>query len=234
MEEWKRVDGFENYEVSTLGNVRRIEHDVVTRNRWGEYRLKIKEGVCRGSLNCDGYRLVSLRNGNKQKDCFVHVLVARAFIPNPENKPFVDHINTIRDDNRVENLRWVTAQENQNNPISLQNMSRAQKKLIKEHPERLKILNKTGFKFSEESIKKLSESHKGYVWSEESKRKLVQSNQGKFNSKKVAQYTADGQFIRVFSSITQAAKAIGRVPTAIINHLRGEAKLCNGFIFKRL
>ena len=46
----------------------------------------------------------------------VHKLVARAFIPNPENKPVIDHINGNRADNRIENLRWVTQKENVNNP----------------------------------------------------------------------------------------------------------------------
>ena len=48
----------------------------------------------------------------------VHRLVAEAFIPNIDNKPHIDHINTVRDDNRVENLRWVTHLENQRNPIT--------------------------------------------------------------------------------------------------------------------
>ena len=51
-----------------------------------------------------------------RKGCYVHRLVARAFIPNPENKPTVDHINGNRLDNRVVNLRWVTQRENVNNP----------------------------------------------------------------------------------------------------------------------
>lgn len=66
-----------------------------------------------------GYAHVTLCKNGAQKQWRVHRLVAMAFIPNPENKPFIDHINTVRNDNRVENLRWVTRIENRNNPISV-------------------------------------------------------------------------------------------------------------------
>lgn len=59
-----------------------------------------------------GYVRVKLNYGDRSKKVMMHRLVAMAFIPNPYNKPQVDHINRNRADNRVENLQWVTAQEN--------------------------------------------------------------------------------------------------------------------------
>ena len=59
-----------------------------------------------------GYPRVCVGHGKTE---YVHRLVAKNFIPNPDNLPYVDHINRVRDDNRVENLRWVTALENSNN-----------------------------------------------------------------------------------------------------------------------
>lgn len=60
-----------------------------------------------------GYPTLELSKNHKVKTFRIHRLVALTFIPNPENKPQVNHINGIRDDNRLENLEWVTAQENQ-------------------------------------------------------------------------------------------------------------------------
>ena len=66
----------------------------------------------------------------EHKDVRVHRLVAETFIPNLENKPCIDHINTIKTDNRVENLRWVTHQENMLNPLTYERVNNVKKKPI--------------------------------------------------------------------------------------------------------
>lgn len=75
-----------------------------------------------------GYYTFILCKDGKIRSLKAHRLVAEAFIPNEDNKPEIDHINTIRSDNRVENLRWATSKENSNNPLSLNNYSMGQKK----------------------------------------------------------------------------------------------------------
>lgn len=62
--------------------------------------------------NFRGYKIVEMWKNGKFERIRVHRLVAEAFIPNPENKPYVNHKNCVKSDNRVENLEWVTHQEN--------------------------------------------------------------------------------------------------------------------------
>lgn len=121
---WKDIVGYEGlYQISNLGNVRMIEH----------YTPYVKGTVMKVPARnlyigwSNGYRTVFLSKNKKRKLKKIHRLIAEAFIPNPENKPCIDHINTIRHDNRIENLRWATYKENGNNEITKTNLSNSQK-----------------------------------------------------------------------------------------------------------
>lgn len=65
-------------------------------------------------MSCDGYLMLKLSVSGRSKIFRINILVATVFIPNPDNKPCVDHRNAVRWDNRVENLRWSTVAENTN------------------------------------------------------------------------------------------------------------------------
>ena len=111
---WRPVKGFEGlYEVSSLARVRSLDRAVLGIN--GSTRI-IKGKILNQTVNAYGYYSVGLYRDGKGLNRRVHRIFAEAFIPNPENKPCIDHINRDTKDNRIENLRWCTQKENMNNP----------------------------------------------------------------------------------------------------------------------
>ena len=105
---WKDIRGYEGiYQVSNLGRVKSLEREVMRSNGRITY---LKECILKPRIR-KGYLVLNLSLKGKKKTFAVHRLVARAFIPNPENKPTVDHINENKLDNKLSNLRWATQEE---------------------------------------------------------------------------------------------------------------------------
>lgn len=117
---WRPVPDFEGmYAVSSCGRVRSLAREVIQRGPHKVTRYIVQSRVMRSCVTSTGYRMVSLSRAGKVKMFYVHRLVAMAFIPNPENKPQVNHIDGDRQNNLVENLEWVDARGNYLHAVSL-------------------------------------------------------------------------------------------------------------------
>lgn len=111
-EVWRDIKDYEGlYQISSLGRVRSLD-------RFDSIGRFIKGKMLSYNVDKDGYSCITLCKNGGEKKCKVHRIVAQTFIPNPDNKPCIDHINCERSDNRIENLKWCTHSENLMNPIT--------------------------------------------------------------------------------------------------------------------
>lgn len=221
---WRDVAEYEGlYEVSNLGRVRCFDHfDSLGRLQKGTIRVL--------QLDARGYYRVSLYKGNYMKLCSVHRLVAEAFIPNPENKPCVDHIDTNPRNNNVENLRWVTHRENYHNPISEVRHTAAQKR------------------FYENKGKKISSSKTKHTVSEETRRKIGQKNKGRKlgplqiksahailtgrKGRPIVQLSLNGEYINRFPSLAEASRKLNISACGISQCISKRNLTAGGYIFR--
>lgn len=106
MNTWKDIEGYEGlYQVSSTGLVRSLD-------RINSAGKRIKGQIRHQTKNKNGYLYVNLCKNGVVHNCSVHRLVANAFIPNPDDLYTVNHKNENKEDNRVENLEWMTLQNN--------------------------------------------------------------------------------------------------------------------------
>ena len=110
---WKDMEGYEGlYQVSNLGRVKRLKGKYISTQRI----LKLRVGT-------RGYLYVQLCKKGQRKYYTIHRLVAQAFLPNPENKPQVNHIDEDKTNNIISNLEWVTAKENNHHGTRIERTS---------------------------------------------------------------------------------------------------------------
>ena len=207
---WKDIPGYEGrYQASNLGRIKSILR--------GETRIK------KLYLDRRGYFQVCINVNGKQYNKSVHRLIAKTFIKNPDNKPCIDHINTVRTDNRVENLRWVTYKENSNNELTKEHISEANKgrELSEEHKIKIKLSRKNI------DIKGEKNPFYGKTHSEESKRKMSVSKRGQNGVKIKCLNTGD-----VFISAGEVGRELGVDSSSVIKCCKGKLKTVKGYRFE--
>ena len=192
---WKPIKDYEGlYEVSSIGRVRSMSYT----NQHGTFDRVI---ILKGWI-CGGYPCIQLTKNNEKKTFKIHRLVAETFIPNPNNLPEVDHINTVRDDNRVENLRWVTHKENMNNELTKLNIGKS-------------VANENNGMY-------------GKYHSEETKNKMSKiAKKGEDNPKSIKVVQLDkntNELIKIWDSLNEAEKKEGYHARCISACCKGKRK----------
>lgn len=209
---WVDICGYEGlYQVSNQGRVRSLDREIYKNNNVKQFSksfiLKFEKSK--------GYNYVHLFKNGVRKRMAVHRLVAEAFIPNPESKPFIDHINTIRDDNRVENLHWVTPKENMENPLT---------------KEKRKTIKPTGRPKGSINKKTKKKENNGMKSNGMKKTKEIKDKIGEANSIKVVQLDKDtNELIKIWNSAMEAQRECGFDNGNINRCCRGKYKTHKGY-----
>lgn len=211
---WKDVVGWEGlYIVSNLGNIRSLDRRI----KGPQPNGRLIKGKLRKILISNGYASVNLidkETGRSTRNS-VHRFVAEAFIPNPEKKPCVNHIDGNKQNNHVSNLEWCTYKENSEHAFRTG--------LSKPH------------KFTEEQKQKIRQSGKGKLnlalWQKNNKTKMAEMalRASLKQAKKVNQLDMDGKFIKKWDSLADASRAIGLNITSICRCAKGKQKSIGGF-----
>lgn len=242
VEQWKDVPGWEDrYMVSNTGKV----------------YSKLKKIIKKTSYTNNGYEVIMLARDGKQYGTFVHRLVAKAFLPNPNNLPIVNHKDENPRNNHVDNLEWCTySYNNTYNNVHLRIAQKIGRKvyqynsngdLIGEYYSGKEAARILGIK-SDSNISDCCNGRLytiyGYVLSydklskeevlerfEKSNNSIPVKNNPKM-SKPLAQYDLDMNFIASYPSVQEAKRQLNMSQGMIAAVCRGEKKQFRGYIFK--
>lgn len=170
---WREINGYEGcFEVSNLGNFRSKDRIVGGKKPGSKRNYPGKSLKTESTL--EGYTRIVLMKNHIRKRYMCHKLVAEMFVPNPENKPFVNHLNGIKWDNRASNLEWVTQSENElhshrvlgntmkgkTNPVSVSCVTT--NKVFPSMSEAVRFLHSLGYSACIEGIKKAIKADRLY------------------------------------------------------------------------
>lgn len=252
-EAWKAVndEGFENmYEVSNLGRIRSVDRVIDSKRGPLNYKGKLISTP----PNTDGYPSFNFCKAGKKKSARVHQVVAKAFIPNPENYPEVNHIDEVKSNNNVDNLEWCTRLYNMNYGTGLKRMKEHPNQIERHENSKVPIIgvrisdkkvirfesiaeaDRHGFKRRNlwSAINGYDKSHNGYVWCYEDdySKSKVKSLLKSARLKRVAHVDESGKILKVFENQKEASLFIGVDSSQISRVCNGKAKSTKGYKLK--
>lgn len=248
---WKDVDGFNGkYRISNFGNVLSVN-----------FLNTGKDKLLTPKKHHSGYLMVRLGYGDKrrQKNKTIHSLVANAFIPNPDNKRCVNHIDGNKTNNMVDNLEWVTHKENTQHAIRIGLMNpythknRAGKEIYNSKPILQYDINGAFikkwdcisdaarfYKCSPSTIINCAHgrcmSCKGYLWRQfsDSYPKSIIPPYNRLSQTPIEQRTKDGEVIKIWSGYAEIKKYCTFRISNIYSCVTGRQKTAYGYIWKRI
>ena len=199
----------------------------------GEVRKDTTNYILSQSSQQD-YKFVGLIINGKQKRMRVHRMVALTFIDNPDNKPYVNHINGNRSDNNVENLEWVTPSENTQHAVNTGLFKSGRTRAVIQYnlngeqmatfESATEAARQTGGSQSKITMccRRQRDSANDYQWRYYDDIQDVQKIEKKFiTGKKVAQCDEEGNILKIYSSFKEAARAVNGTSSAI-------SRVCSG------
>lgn len=199
----------------------------------GEVRKDTTNYILSQSAQQD-YKFVGLIINGKQKRMRVHRMVALTFIDNPDNKPYVNHINGNRSDNNVENLEWVTPSENTQHAVSTGLFKSSRTRAVIQYnlngeqmatfESASEAARQTGGSQSKITMccRRQRDSANDYQWRYYDDIQDVQKIEKKFiTGKKVAQCDEEGNILKIYPSFKEAARAVNGTSSAI-------SRVCSG------
>jgi hypothetical protein len=220
---WCDIKGYEGiYHVSNFGRIRNIKGKIIKQQ-----------------INKAGYFYVCLHYNKQRKYYTVHRLMAIAFLPNPENKKFVIHIDHNKQNNRISNLKWMD--ESTNKPKKPVYQFDRHGNLIGKYKSSIQAAKQTGISVANirccaNGITKTA-YHNIWLFEDDLDKladKIKSVNQHRYNEqgKKVNQYDLDGNYIRTYLSQSEVVRINDFDQSAISGCCRGKYKQAYGYIWK--
>lgn len=259
-EVWDRIEGSE-YEISNYGRIKHLAHEQILYKETDRRVIHHKERILSPTANKQGYYHTIISINGKLTDVRINRMVALAFVPNPNNLPFVNHKNENPGDDRCENIEWCDAVYNANYGTARKKMMNTLRENniekwhnICQYAKNGNLINtflcksdleNAGFKYVSiaKCCKHKANTAYGYVWRYDNDpfsleykkhRDNKQDADGRFSSVPVVKYDLDGNYIEQYNSMTDAANSIGGNTTMISYCCKGKRPTAYGYIWREL